>query len=57
MIEALEALSLQLGISSQNLLMLGIGIGVVLMFIGVASFFGERNTVADRIAATASNRR
>ncbi len=57
MTEALEALSLRFGISSQTILMLGIGLGIVLMFMGVVSFFGERNAIADRMAATASSRR
>jgi tight adherence protein C len=57
MTELLETLSLQFGISSQNILLIGVGIGIVVLFHGIASLFNQRDTVAERIAATASGRK
>lgn len=57
MLALLDGISQRYGIQTETLLILGICVGVTLIFLGVASLVTERNPAAVRLAATASSRR
>lgn len=55
MLQILQSLSLQTGVSLQLLLIIGVGSGALLTFLGVASAVSGGNPAADRMAAVALN--
>lgn len=55
MLQILETLSLQIGVSMHTLLILGICFGVVMAYFGVASAISSTSPAAERMAAIASN--
>ena len=57
MTEYLNALTLQLGLPAETLLVIGIGCGVVLICLGIGALLTESNPAADRIAALQDRRR
>lgn len=52
MLAQIQNIAAQYGISTPVLLMIGVGIGVLLIFSSVISAFRDRNVAADRIAST-----
>ena len=55
MLQTLETLALQIGISLQTMLIIGVGCGAVLTFFGVVSAVSGGNPAANRMAAVALN--
>ncbi len=51
MLEQLTDLSLKLGVSAEILLLIGVGTGVMFVFLGLAALLNARNPAAERIAA------
>lgn len=56
MLEQLQLLSLQLGISMQAMLMIGAAIGSLMLFLGLTSVFTQKNPAAIRMAAVNADR-
>ena len=52
----LENLSIRFGVSAEMLLMMGLGLGVMLLFVSVSSAFAQRSPAAARIAALHSKK-
>ena len=55
MLQTLETLSLQIGVSMQTILIIGVCCGVVMAYFGVASAVSGTSPAVERIAAIASN--
>jgi len=55
MLQILETMSLQIGVSMQTILIIGVCCGVVMAYFGVASAVSGTSPAAERIAAIASN--
>jgi tight adherence protein C len=56
MLEQIEFLAIQLGLSPSSLLLAGVGLGCLLGFVGLAALAGDRNPAAVRLAAGRSAR-
>lgn len=54
--EWFERLSLQFGLTINQVIIVGIGLGVLMMFWSLISLYRDRNPAADRIAKVASHR-
>lgn len=57
MIEQLQVLALQMGVSFETILIAGVAVGTLILFLGVASILTQKNTAAVRIAAANVDRR
>lgn len=55
MFAQLQALSNQIGVSPQTMVVIAMAVGVLLLFYAIISIFRDRNIAADRIAATNSH--